>query len=188
MKGSAMAKKRSSKRKALQNVPQNREDLSRAVARVGSLQRRINEAASRAEEKIAEIKETLTEEIAESAHELETTVLGIQAYAESNRKELTDGGKTKTVRLATGSVLWRMTPPRTVLKKVEEVLARIEELGLTRFIRTKKEVDKEQLLKEPLVAEGIKGVTIVQNEEFVIKPDEVGVEEIVTKVSMKKSS
>lgn len=181
-----MAKKRSSKRKALQNVPQNKEDLSRAVARVGSLQRKINEAVSRAEEAIAQIKEALSGEIAEPTRELEDAVLGIQAYAESNRKELTDSGKTKTVRLSTGSVMWRMTPPRTVLKRVEEVLARIEELGLTRFIRIKKEVDKEQLLKEPLVAGGIKGVTIVQNEEFVIKPDEIGVEEIVTKGAKRK--
>lgn len=183
-----MARKRSSKREALQNVPQNKEDLARAVARVGSLQRKINEAVNRAEEAIAQIKEALSAEIAGPTRELEDAALGIQAYAESNRNELTDGGKTKTVRLPTGSVLWRMTPPRTVLKKVEEVLARIEELGLTRFIRTKKEVDKEQLLKEPLVAEGIKGVTIVQNEEFVIKPDEVGVEEIVTKSSKKTTN
>jgi phage host-nuclease inhibitor protein Gam len=173
-----MARKASPKRKALQNVPQNREELSSAVARVGSLQRTIKSAKSRADEKIAEIQEALSQEIAEPMDELDDAILGIQAFAESNRELLTEG-KTKTVRLPTGVVLWRFTPPRIALKGVENVIALLKQLGLTRFIRTTEDVDKEQMLKERKVAEGIVGVSVVQTEEFVVKPNETDVEVVL---------
>jgi phage host-nuclease inhibitor protein Gam len=180
-----MARKASPKRKALQNVPQNREELTSAVARVGSLQRTIESARSRADEKIAEIQEALAREIAEPTSELNDTVLGIQAYAESNRELLTEG-KTKTVRLPTGVVLWRITPPRIALSKIEEVIARFKQLGFTRFIRTKEEVDKEQMLKESVVAGGIVGVSVVQHEEFVVKPNETAVEVVMKGARVKQ--
>jgi len=92
-----MARKASPKRIALQNVPQNKEELSTAVARVGSLQRTIEAAKSRADERIAEIQEALVREIAGPMSELDGTILGIQAFAESNRKELTDGTNTSNL-------------------------------------------------------------------------------------------
>ena len=47
---------------------------------------------------------------------------------------------------------------------------------LKQFIRVKQEVDKEAMLKEPDVAKSVKGVTIGQHEEFMVKPAELELE------------
>jgi len=112
-------------------------------------------------------------------------VEGLFAFAEAHRDELTDHGKRKTVEVPTGIFGWRMTPPAVKLRDVESILESLKALKLERFIRTKEEVDKEAMLKEPEVAGTVKGVSIGQHEDFVAKPSELKVE-IVTQVDKLK--
>ncbi|MBU2575638.1 host-nuclease inhibitor Gam family protein, partial [Patescibacteria group bacterium] len=101
---------------------------------------------------------------------------GLFAFAEAHRDELTEGGKRKTVEVPTGIFGWRTTPPAVSLRDIKSILASLVSLGLERFIRTKEEVDKEAMLKEPEVAKKVKGVSIDQREEFIAKPTELEVE------------
>jgi len=78
--------------------------------------------------------------------------------------------------LPTGDVFWRMTPPSCLIRNVENVIAQCKALGLDNFIRVKEEPNKTAMLREPEVAEQIKGVKITQKEEFVVRPSEVEIE------------
>ncbi|PIS34681.1 MAG: hypothetical protein COT37_01425, partial [Parcubacteria group bacterium CG08_land_8_20_14_0_20_43_9] len=73
------------------------------------------------------------------------------------------------------------------LRDVESILESLKALKLKRFIRTKEEVDKEAMLKEPETAKTVKGVSISQHEEFVAKPAELEVE-IATRVGKLKKN
>jgi len=69
-----------------------------------------------------------------------------------------------------------MTPPAVFLRNVKSIIANLKLLGLEQFIRVKEEIDKKAMLKEPEVAKKIKGVSISQYEEFVVKPTELEIE------------
>ena len=86
---------------------------------------------------------------------------------------LTGGDKTKTVDLGTGVLKWRFRPPSVRILKAEDVIARLKALALGRFVRTKEEVDKEAMLKEPQVARTVAGVSIGSGgEDFIVEPFE----------------
>ena len=60
-----------------------------------------------------------------------------------------------------------------VTKGIDGIWESLRNLGLFRFIRTKKELNKETVLAEPEVARSISVVTIREGvEEFVIKPND----------------
>ena len=103
---------------------------------------------------------------------------GIHIWAEANRSELTRDGKTKTVKLAAGEISWRVRPPKVRITGEGIVAEALKRLGLERFLRTKQEVDKEALLREPEAAKAIPGVTISQREDFVVVPHESQIEEV----------
>ncbi|MFH2013564.1 MAG: host-nuclease inhibitor Gam family protein, partial [Patescibacteria group bacterium] len=46
----------------------------------------------------------------------------------------------------------------------------LKDLGLSKFIRTKEEVNKQAILESPEEVKDIKGLSISQIEEFVVKP------------------
>ena len=111
---------------------------------------------------------------------------GLFLFAQANRKELTQEGRTKTVNLQSGSLLWRMTPPKVSIQNVEEVLTELVRLRLRGFIRRTPSVNKEAMLQKPDVAKTVKGVTIDQHEEFVIKLKELLAEVTAAATSAKK--
>jgi phage host-nuclease inhibitor protein Gam len=98
----------------------------------------------------------------------------LHEYAAKNRRALTDQDKNKTVELmGAGTVRWYDTPPAISLSKettVDELVGELEALGLARFVRIVKELDKEALLREPEVADSIKGISVAKDEKFVIQP------------------
>jgi phage host-nuclease inhibitor protein Gam len=64
-------------------------------------------------------------------------------------------------------------PPSVSIRGQEAVIDLIKRLGLTRFIRTKEEVNKEAVLNEPDEVRGVAGLTVVTGvEDFVITPFE----------------
>jgi len=180
-----MARKKSTKREALQNVPQNIEELAKAIARIGSLKREISVAEAHANEEIAQIEESTQEVISPLAAEIEEIMDRIYTFAEGNRSALTKEGRTKTIMLATGKISWRTTPPKVSIKKVETVLKLLKKLGLERFIRTTETPNKEAMLSEPDVARSVQGISITQSEEFVVVPSEIPFGEVVKKIRAK---
>jgi phage host-nuclease inhibitor protein Gam len=104
---------------------------------------------------------------------------GVQIWCDAHRDELTQGGKTKTATLGSGTVQWRMNPPKCVLRGTDAILKALKALGLQRFIRTKEEVNKEAILAEPAAVNAVPGIRIEQTEEFVITPFEAELQKAV---------
>lgn len=157
-------------------VPKDLADASKFIANMAREQRAIDLVQSRLNEQVDVLKERA---IADSQpHEKAKGDLleGLYIFASANRQKLTDDGKKKTVELPGGSFSWRLTPPAVALKDIKQVIADIKSLGLDRFLRVKEEVDKEAMLKEQDVATTIKGVSIKQREDFIVRPSELEVE------------
>lgn len=156
-------------------VPKDDNEAARFIAQIGDKKREIEGLQAEAEEKITSIKLNLTERIEILGESIFELLDGLFVYADANRERLTEG-KTKTIKFTTGTISWRMTPPKVNIRDNDKVIEQLEKMGLERFIRTSKEPNKESMLEEKEVAEGVKGVTITQHEEFVVKPDSIEAE------------
>lgn len=170
-----MTKKKLVKR-VVADIPQSIEEVSNCIAKVGRHQREFEQVQIKLNEDIEQIKTQALKNSRSHQEAVEELFEKIFIYAEKHRDELTERGKKKTVHFPTGEISWRLTPPSVLLKNVKEVLELCKKLNLERFIRVKEEVNKEAILKEPEVAQKIRGVTISQKEEFVVKPSETEIE------------
>lgn len=157
-------------------VPQSKTDAMRDIKAIGDLQRELNRIEADINDEIA----TLTNKAAPRIDRLRERIIalqeGVHTWCEAHRVELC--GKGKSANMVTGEVNWRKRPPSVSLSKVEAVIAKLRELGLTRFIREKEEVNKDAILAEPAAVAGVKGIKVVTDvEDFVITPFEVEVGE-----------
>lgn len=152
-------------------IPQDVHEAAHFLAEIGRHKRHIE-----ANERILNDRITLARQEHEAAAQphqdrIEALFGGLKIWAEANRQRLcADGGKT--VRLATGVVRWRITPPRVKLSKVDQVLIVLEEAGLEQFIATKRDVNKQAILDDPAGVKDVPGIEIVQQEEFIAEPSE----------------
>lgn len=169
-----MAKRATRVKSEVQEIAlQTADDVALAIKQIGDLEReQVRLATLQADEKAA-VDEKYTAQLNQLKAQVKPLQQAVQAYCESRRDELTNGGKQKTAYFTTGEVQWRQKPPAVVAKGIEGILDSIRNLGLFRFIRTKEELNKEAMLAEPEVARSIAGVTIREGvEEFVIKPND----------------
>jgi len=152
-------------------VPQSREQVTAAIAEIGGhITARTRIEADMADE-IARIRARF--EVLAEPHNRAISALskGVEVWCAAHRAELTEGGKRKTAAFPSGEVRWRMTPPAVTVRNAETVIARLKELRAHRFIRVKEEVNREAILAEPGVVDGVvPGVTITQREEFEVLP------------------
>lgn len=141
------------------------------LARVGTLQREKQAIQAGLDAKVTEAKQIAEAQATPLDAEIAALTQGLQLWAEANREKLTDGFRTKTVKLAAGDLLWRSRPPSVRITRVEAVLATLKQRQLVQFIRTKEEVDKDAMLRAPALARNVPGVTIgSEGEEFVVQP------------------
>lgn len=159
-------------------VPQSRDDAAKLIFTIGELQQQRQRLEAELNERLLRLKADYEQEAKSRANRIAALAEGLQVYAAAHRAELTQGGRSKTVKLATGELRWRMTPPRVLLKQVRAVLAALKAAGLARFIRVKEEVDKEAMLREPDAVAGLAGVAIDRREEFVVLPFSTKLEEV----------
>ncbi len=174
-------------KRAVVPVPKSLNEAAQFLAQIGEEQRATSEIQLGLNAKVDELKAKAMVDDKPHQEKISQLVEGLFAFAEAHRDELTNGGKRKTVEVPTGTFGWRMTPPSVKLRDVESILESLKALKLKRFIRTKEEVDKEAMLKEPETAKTVKGVSISQHEEFVAKPAVLEVE-IVTQVDKLKKA
>jgi phage host-nuclease inhibitor protein Gam len=168
-------------------VPKSLDEAAQFLAQIGQEQRASDKIRSDINTKVEKLKAKAMADARPYQEKISQLVEGLFAYAEAHRDELTDGGKHKTVKVPTGIFGWRMTPPAVSFRNVKSILESLRSFGLKRFIRTKEEIDKEAMLKEPKVAKTVKGVSISQYEEFIAKPTELEVE-IATQVDKLKKA
>ncbi len=168
------AKKTRSRTEAAPSITQTREEVIANIKRIGDLQRERERVQTSMNDAVAQLQERAAEEIAPFDTEIEELQASILMYCTTNRDVLTDGGKVKFADLITGKVLWRNNPPKVQIRGNDAVLALLEQdEKYERFVRTKREVNKEAVLNEPDFFAGnpVPGLSIVQGKEFfVIEP------------------
>ena len=150
--------------------PVNRDEAETYLARIGEIQRLTQLNKTALAEAVARVTADIEAESAKLAEEHDRLFRGLQLWAEANRHALTDGGKTKTVRMANGTIAWRLAPPSVQIKGQEAVLEYLMNNTIG-FLRTKMEINREAMLARPEEAAKIPGVTIKSaGESFVIEP------------------
>ncbi|GLK60308.1 host-nuclease inhibitor Gam family protein [Azotobacter vinelandii] len=159
-------------------VPQSRDEVNEAIARIGLLQRERARIQADMNDELAKVRLRFEEAATPLNEQIAALTQGVHTWCEAHRSELTGNGKTKFHDFAAGEIKWRMRPPRVMLHSVETVLEVLKRLGLTRFIRVKEQVNKEAMLAEPDVVAGVAGVKIEQSEDFVVVPFGSKLEEV----------
>ena len=160
-------------------VPQSRDECVEAIAEIGRRQRERTRIQAAMNDALAELRQGFEEQALPETEAIRRLSEGVKLFCAAHRVALTDGGKTKSVNLASGWVKWRLRPPSVRLTGVEAVLQLLRKMHLERFIRVKEEVDKEAILADPTAIEGLAGIRIEQKEDFVIEPFETELEEVM---------
>ncbi|MCA3425540.1 MAG: host-nuclease inhibitor Gam family protein [Roseomonas sp.] len=151
--------------------PVNRDEAETYLARIGDIQRLTQLNKTALAEAIANVTAEIEASSAKLAEEHDRLFRGLQLWAEANRHALTDGGKTKTVRMGNGTIAWRQAPPSVRIKAPEMALAFLLENDREEFLRRKIEINREAMLANPDLASETPGVLIKSaGESFVIEP------------------
>lgn len=153
-------------------MPQTVTDVERAIATIAKLRDELAENAAALDGHILTLRERAAVQAKPIEAEIERLSKGVQAYCETRRGELTDGGKTKTLKFVTGAVSWRKGRARIETDGDEAaVIARLKRAGLAAFVRLREELDKTEILKRPHLVAGIAGLRVVEpSEAFSIEP------------------
>lgn len=187
-------------------VPQSDAEAEQQIAKLGALQRDLMTAQARHDASVAALETAHAEAKKVSEDDQKAIVEGLAVWASAHRERLTNGGKTKTVQLASGSILWRegrysvkhrplrveevIDAVRDRVSAVIEALAKAksarrrdevdrlegERAALGSFLRFKVELNKEAMLADRIVAETVPGVTIPRG------PEEFAVEPLASQI------
>lgn len=180
-------------------VPQSDAEAEQLIARLGAVQRDHASAEAAHDAQVAALEEKFGTAVKVSQEVQGVIVDALNVWATANRERLTQGGKTKSVQLPTGAILWR--EGRYAVKhrgmKNEDVVAAIEARlaevrdalrasgrnrdmrmalvnerdALAGFLRRKVEPNKDAMLANRELAETIHGVTVPRGpEEFSVEP------------------
>ncbi|KQC11112.1 MAG: host-nuclease inhibitor protein Gam [Methanolinea sp. SDB] len=159
-------------------MPQSRDEANEYIGDIGRFQRERERLRADMNDEMAVVKERYEAAALPLGEKIKRLSAGVQTWCEAHRAELTQGGKVKHAVMAAGKVNWRMRPPRVSLRGKDNIIASFKALGLTRFIRTIEDINKEAVLAEPEIARQVAGVSITQSEDFVITPHETELEEV----------
>lgn len=146
-------------------VPQGPEQCQSQITQLGNLIRRHAVMKAELDGKVAALVEIYAATLAGLATEASALQQGIQIWCEANRDAITQGRKVKTANLVTGEVSWRQNPPSVTVRKADEVLAKLRELGLVDYIRKTEEVNKESILALDSAVEKITVETLAAQDE-----------------------
>ncbi|WP_229267282.1 host-nuclease inhibitor Gam family protein [Leptospira sp. mild_001] len=172
------------------NLYKTRADLTQAVAELGEIKRERDRIKSEVDDQISQLTTELQTELTPLDLKIQHIVSGIKLYVDEHKDELFPDPEYKTCKLPTGELKLRKIPAsvktRGTAKLFEKILS---ENGLLEkfivltsklsglFLRIKLELNKDQILSEPLRA--TKKIGIELNEEtdrLYITPSEIDAE------------
>ena len=169
-----MAKTRIKQDAVNYRAPQDRDECDGHINRIGILDGEIKSLQAEMNAEIAKVTETFIGKFSPKQDEMKLLQQGVKLFCEANRMDLTQKGRVKTVNFLSGVVQWRQRPPSVSVSGPESVVKWLEETGLARFVRTKKEVNKEAILNEPEAVLSVPGIKIKTGaEDFIIEPAQV---------------
>lgn len=154
-------------------VPHTKGECAGLIAQVGELSREMQRLTGEMNDQIAASALAFQPRLERLQGQIEAMQTGIQTWCEANRAELTNGNKVKSANLVTGEIQWRQRPPSCRITGADSVIETLLRLGLSRFVRSKEEINKEAILNEPEAVQGVAGIAIQTGvEDFVIVPFE----------------
>lgn len=179
-----MAKEKKVIRKKVVVVPKDKAELEQYVFQIREAEQEISAIENKfgklileLEARINKLKKVAKDETEPYEKLIDELAKGVYIFAEGHRAELTDQGARKTVELAAGNkVRWYFTPPAVEVDEEEEALKELERRGLLEFVRVKKEIDKEAILREPEKIKNLKHLSVGQEEIFAIVLSAIGIE------------
>lgn len=153
-------------------APKTLDQAAKHLAMLGRRQRQAQRLADRIDAQVARCRDEGNDKLRPVLERMLDLFLGLKNFAEAHRDELTEQREKKTVRLATGDLSWRNTPPKLEIDDAEQALKQILKMKIEEFVRRPPpEIDKDALKKNPDAARAIAGVRITQVEEFRAKPE-----------------
>ena len=159
-------------------VPQSKGDCASYIKTLGDVQRQFERSRAEMNDAIAHITQKYQPVLEAQTAQMIALQTGIQTWCEANRAQLCEGGG-KTANLVTGEVNWRQRPPSVSIRGADSVIETLQRMNLSRFVRTKLEVNKEAMLNEADAVRGIAGITVVTGvEDFAITPFSLDVEAV----------
>ncbi len=160
------------------DIPRTREEADNFILALGELHRDRAQMELDMNTELARVKARFEADVEPTNREIRANMKGLQAYCEANRTELCPRD-SKTVKFGNGEVSWRFRPPKVNLRGIKKIIAWCEANKLTKFLRVKKEIDKDAMRKYRVEAQKIKGVSIKSaGEDFIVKPFESELEEV----------
>ncbi|WP_016754150.1 host-nuclease inhibitor Gam family protein [Leptospira santarosai] len=187
-----MAKKTSNELKVdlPENLYKTRADLTQAIAQLGEIKRERDRVKSEVDDQISQLTTQLQTDLTPLDVKIQHIVSGIKLYVDKNKEELFPDPEYKTCKLPTGELKLRKVPASVKTRASAKLFERIlSENGLLEkfnalttklsglFLRIKLELNKDQILSEPLRA--MKQIKIELNEEserLYITPSEIDAE------------
>jgi phage host-nuclease inhibitor protein Gam len=154
------------------------EDLAKTVTEIHDIQQTISDKQKKyqqekrnLEKQLEKLATNFESEIKPHLQKLTTRVEGVFTYVTLHRHELLKKD-VKTLKLATGLLEWKFTPPKTNIVDEDAALQwMLKRPSFMRdFVQTKYSIKKAELLKDPKRAVKVPGVSITQGEIFTIKP------------------
>ncbi|MCK7581828.1 MAG: host-nuclease inhibitor Gam family protein [Chromatiales bacterium] len=102
-------------------MPQDKDAVVEAIAAIGRHQRERERIQAAMNDTLAEVRQGFETQAAPHAEAIKGLSAGVQTWCEANRDRLTQEGKVKTARLASGEIRWRTRPPSVSVQAVETV-------------------------------------------------------------------
>ena len=157
-------------------VPQDDSEAREAIRAIGDLNREALRLEAEMNDKIAALQQKYGEKVAPIRETAVAKHEGLKMFAEANRARLTNGGKVKFHKFATGEISWRLRPAKVSVRGAVDVIAAIKGAKLSKkFLRIKEEINKDAMLEKGnrQLAGALKGVTIGSDgEDFIVEPFE----------------
>jgi phage host-nuclease inhibitor protein Gam len=162
-----------------------RQQAEEAVGAAGRTQNALNGMRLEMDRKIGSIREQYEGTLDRLQVDLERTVASLEAWASANQDEFPAG--RKSIEFVHGTVGFRTGQPKLKTARGstwDKVAAKIEALGLDRYLRRKTEVDREAIIaaRDTLTAGEMlaMGVAVAQDETFYVEPKAEALEQGAT--------
>lgn len=146
----------------------DRRAFDNAFAKLASLEQQRNEKNATLQAEIQHLQSIHQPEIDKLNETITSLSEALANYAEQHREELTNNGKNKTLKLPYGVIKWRKQPDSVQISgNLNEIISELKKRRLSRFIRTKTEINKQAILAEAqtFIKQPIKGIEFISGKE-----------------------
>lgn len=165
--------KKTKLKSAARRTPQSRDEVADLIGQIGEDERALCLIEVGLNAEIACLRLAYETQADPLRERISAAQAAVQDFCEAHRHALTDGGKTKTHRFTTGDIAWRTRPPAVRITGEPDCIERLEASGRKRFVRVRKEVNREAILAERDAVADIAQIRVVQSEDFIVTPHQI---------------